>query len=159
MQEENNEKRSRRSTRHYVVNDLRAEILATHFGGVFSAVDIRETLEFEPVKKALGLLEWASKKRRPMKALRSKAKKDGLGHYRARPDKPAPAEEYRHYVAFMSRKEDESLRSRGCSLSREERDALTREFYAPSHRAGMGRISREAWEEILRDLQEEEDVA
>jgi hypothetical protein len=36
VQEENNEKRSRRSTRHYVVNDLRAEILATHFGGVFS---------------------------------------------------------------------------------------------------------------------------
>lgn len=159
MHEEDNENRSRRSTRHYVVNDLRAEILAEQFGGVFSTVDVRETLEFEPVKKALGLMEWAASKPHPRKALRDKAKKDGLGHYRARPEGPAPADEYRRYMAFIRRKEDESLRSRGCSLSREERDALTREFYAPMHRADMGRISAGAWEEIHRDLQEEEDVA
>ncbi len=118
MQGEDTEKRGRRSTRHYVVDDRRAEILASQFEGVFSAADIREALEGEPVAKALGLLEWASKKRLPMKALRNKAKKDGLGYYRPKGERPDPAEEYRRYLAFVRRKEEESRERRGRSLAR-----------------------------------------
>ncbi len=159
MQGEDTEKRGRRSTRHYVVDDRRAEILASQFEGVFSAADVRETLEGEPVAKALGLLEWASKKRLPIKTLRAKAKKDRLGYYRPRGERPDPAEEYRRYLAFVRRKEEESRERRGRSLLREELDALAREFYAPSHRAQMERIPAAAWAEIHRELREEEEDA
>lgn len=156
MREEGNEDRGRRSTRNYVVNDRRAEILAAQFGGSFSVVDVREALEFEPVKKALGLLEWASKKRRPAKALRDKAKKDGLGYYRPRDRRPGATEEYRRCMAFVRRKQDESLAERGRSLTPEELEVLAREFYAPMHRAAMEKIPAEAWDALHRELEDEE---
>ena len=156
MQEEGNEIGGRRSTRDYVVNDRRAEILAAQFEGVFSAVDIREALEGEPVAKGLGLLNWASKKRLPMKALRAKAKKDGLGYYRPRARRPDAAEEYRRCMAFVRRKQGESLEKRGRPLSPEELDDLTREFYAPMHRAAVEGIPEAAWDALHRELEEEE---
>ena len=159
MQGEDTEKRGRRSTRHYVVDERRAEILAAQFEGLFGAADVREALEGEPVAKALGLLTWASKKRLPMKALRAKAKKDRLGCYRPKDGRPDPAEEYRRYLAFVERKQEESLEKRGRSLSREELEALAHEFYAPMHRAQLERIPAAAWDALHQELEEEEEVA
>ena len=156
MQQEGDENPTRTSTRHYVVNDRRAEILASQFEGVFSAADIREALEGEPVKKALGLLEWAAKKRLPTKTLRNKAKKDGLGYYRPRHRRPDAAEEYRRCMALVRRKQEESREKRGCPLSPEELDDLTREFYAPMYRAQLERIPTAAWDDLHRELEEEE---
>ncbi|MGB3634999.1 MAG: hypothetical protein WA982_13225 [Rubrobacteraceae bacterium] len=156
---------SPRSTRSYVVNDRRAEILAGHFPGVFSAGDVRERLEGEPVKKGLGLLEWAAKKRRPKQALRDKAKKDGLGHYRPRgardggSSKSDVSEEYRRYMAFVERKQEESVKQRGRFLLSGELEDLAREFYAPEYRADLEKISPEAWEAFHRGLEAEEELA
>ena len=158
MQHEDNETPPRKSTRAYVVNDRRAEILAGHFPGIFSAGDVRECLEGEPVKKGLGLLEWAAKKRRPRRALRDKAKKDGLGHYRPRDrgsGKPDASEEYRRYMAFVGRKQEESLKARGRPLFPRELEDLAREFYAPEYRAELEKISPEAWDAFHRELEEE----
>lgn len=173
MQEEGNEKRPhktrnakmRKSTRGYVVNDRRAEILAGHFPGVFSAADIRECLEGEPVKKALGLLEWATKRRRPGQALRDKAKKDGLGHYRSRKTRDRgsgrldASEEYRRYMAFVERKQEESFKQRGRHLFPRELEDLAQEFYAPEYRSDLEKISPEAWEAFHRELEAEEELA
>ncbi len=159
MAKEGTQETTSRGTRHHVVDDRRAEILAARFEGVFSAVDIREALEGEPVEQALGLLERSAGKRLPMKALRAKAKKDRLGYYRPRNQRPDAAEEYRRYLAFVRRKQEESRKGRGRSLSRGELDSLTREFYAPMHRAQTERIPEAAWEEVRRELREEEDDA
>ena len=171
MQQEGNEPvgRPRRSTRDYVVNEQRAEILAGHFGGIFEAPDIRENLGGEPVKKALGLLEWAARKPHPLEALQNKAKKDGLGHHRPRP-RPGPArsrrsgnsdasEEYRRYMAFVERKQKESLKQRGRHLFPRELEDLAQEFYAPEYRADLAKISPEAWDAFHRELEEDEGVA
>lgn len=164
MQEEDNDNRpqaSLRSTRGYVVNDRRAEILAGDFPGVFNAADVRENLQGEPVKKALGLLEWAARKRNPRKALRDKAKKDGLGHYRprgGRSPRSDASEEYRRYMAFIERKQEESLKRRGRSLLSRELEDLAQEFYAPEYRADLEKISPEGWDAFHRDLEEEEAV-
>ncbi len=167
MQQEGNDRpqeaaKSHKSTRDHVVNDRRAEILSGNFDGVFSAGDIREYLGGEPVAKAWGLLEWAVKKRRPRKALRDKAKKDGLGHYRPhgqRSDRSDPSEEYRRYMAFVERKQEENLRKRGRPLFSRELEDLAHEFYAPEYRAELEKISPEAWDEFHRELEEEEGVA
>lgn len=162
MQQEGNENRLRRSTRGYVVNDRRAEILAGHFPGIFTAADVRENLYGEPVKKALGLLEWAAKRPQPPEALRNKAKKDGLGKHRpqgGRSPRSDASEEYRLYMVFVERKQKESLKQRGRNLLSRELEDLAREFYAPEYRAGMAKISPEAWDAFHRELEEEEGVA
>ena len=169
MQKEDNARprkssESSKSTRDHVIDDRRAEILAGNFNGVFSAVDIRENLEGEPVAKAWGLLEWAAKKRQPRKALRAKAKKDSLGHYRpqsresGRPGKSTrsdASEEYRRYMAFVGRKQEESLKKRGRPLFCRELEDLAHEFYAPEYRAELEKISPEAWDAFHRELEEE----
>lgn len=166
MQQEGNEPvgRPRRSTRDYVVNDRRAEILAGHFGGIFEVGDIRENLDGEPVKKALGILEWAVRKPHPLRALQNKAKKDGLGHHRPRQTRSRrsgnsdASEEYRRYMAFVERKQKESLKQRGRSLFPRELEGLAQEFYAPEYRADLAKVSPEAWEAFHRELEDEEAV-
>ena len=166
MQQEGNEPvgRPRRSTRDYVVNDRRAEILAGHFGGIFEATDICENLDGEPVKKALGLLEWAVRKPHPLEALQNKAKKDGLGYHRLRTTRSRKfgssdaSEEYRRYMAFVERKQEESLKQRGRHLFPRELEDLAQEFYAPEYRADLAKISPEAWDAFHRELEEEEAV-
>lgn len=158
MQQEGNENRLRRSTRGYVVNDRRAEILAGHFPGIFTAADVCENLHGEPVKKALGLLEWAAKKPQSPEALRNKAKKDGLGKHSPqgeRSPRSDASEEYRRYMAFVERKQEESLKQRGRGLLSRELEDLAREFYAPEYRAELAKISPEAWDAFHRDLEEE----
>lgn len=152
-------KRSAQSARHHVVDDRRAEVLAYQFEGVFGAVDIRETLEGEPVEQALRLLEWSAGKRLPMKTLREKAKKDRLGCYRPKEERPDAAEEHRRYLAFVRRRQAESREERGRSLSREELEALAREFYAPMYRARMETIPAAASEALNRETEEEDDAA
>ena len=169
MQQEGNEPagRPRRSTRDYVVNDRRAEILAGHFGGIFEAADIRENLGGEPVKKALGLLEWTVRKPHPLEALQNKAKKDGLGRNRQRPGPTRSqrsgnsdaSEEYRRYMAFVESKQEESLKQRGRALFPRELEDLAQEFYVPEYRADLEKISPEAWEAFHRELEEDEGVA
>ena len=129
----------RRSTRHYAVDDLRAELLARRFDA-YSVVEIREYLEFKPVKRAVGLLEWASKKPDPYRCLKRWAKKHGKGYYRPRAGRPGPVEEHRRCSAYLLRKEGESLKKRGRGLSQGETERLARLWFAPSYRAEVGKV-------------------
>lgn len=143
------------SSRHVKVDARVAEILVEDFPA-FSVVGVREALEFEPVRMAIGILRWASEKPRPESALLNWARKRGRGYHRPISWRPDGKAEYRRYLEHLERKEAEALKRRGRGLSPAEVEDVARLWYAPAHRAAMGRIPKEAWREIHRELEEEE---
>ena len=143
--------RERHSTAHVRVTTERAEILARQFPD-FSVVEIRECLEGEPLKQAIGLLNWALEKEAatpdrtsPYRTLRFWARKNGKGFYSAALLKGDARETYRRYKLYLRRKEEEKLRRGGGSLLPSEIERLTRWFYAPESRARMASISEAVW--------------
>lgn len=142
------------STRHVTVDDETAEVLHADFPAL-SPVEIRECLEFEPVRMAMGVLAWASRAGDPHKALRSWARKRRRGHYRRRADKPDGAAEYRRHLAFIERREKTMRDGRGRGLTQPEIEDAAREFYAPAHRASLAAIPQPAWGSYHAGLQEE----
>ena len=70
------EKAARKSTRGFRVDVRRAEYLQTLYP--FDAVEIRECLEGEPVKKAIGLMTWALEKAREGAAEGPRGDRKGL---------------------------------------------------------------------------------
>jgi len=85
------------STKHITVDDQIAEVLESDFGETFSVVDIRECLEFEPMKKACALLAWATEHEDPYGTLRAYADTNHTGHYRYRRDKLDGTEEHERF--------------------------------------------------------------
>ena len=143
--------RERHSTVHVRVNIERAEILARQFPD-FSVVEIRECLEGEPLKQAIGLLNWTLKKdaatpdrTSPYRTLRSWARKNGKGFYSAALLKGDATETYRRYKLYLRRKEEVKLRRGQGSLLPSEIEGLTQMFYAPESRARMAAISEAVW--------------
>ena len=157
--------KERYSTAHVRVTIERAEILAKQFQD-FSVVEIRECLEGEPLKQAIGLLNWALEKEAaspdrtapyratpyratyrttPYRTLRSWARKNGKGFYSAALLKEDTHETYRRYKLYLRRKEEVKLgRGQGFLLPSEIED-LARMFYAPESRARMAAISEAVW--------------
>ena len=148
--------KERYSTAHVRVTIERAEILAKQFSA-FSVVEIRECLEGEPLKQAIGLLNWAREKDPATpcqttpyritlyRTLRSWARKNGKGFYSAALLKEDARETYRRYKLYLRRKEEEKRRRGQGSLLPSEIEDLTRMFYAPESRARMAAISEAVW--------------
>ena len=130
-------------------------------------MEIRECLEGEPLKQAIGLLNWALEKdaaspdrtapdrvtphratpyrATPYRTLRSWARKNGKGFYSAALLKEDAHETYRRYKLYLRRKEEVKLRRGGGSLLPSEIEDLARMFYAPESRARMAAISEVVW--------------
>lgn len=125
------------STKHITVDDQTAEVLERDFREVFEVVDIRECLEFEPMKKVRALLAWATEHEDPYGTLRAYAEKNRTGHYRYHRNKPSGVEEHQRFLRFRARKQAE----RGY-LSQSQEEDLAREFYAPSFRAEQRRLQK-----------------
>ena len=136
----------RGSSRHVTVDDRRAEILVEDFPE-FSVVEVRTALEFEPVRMAIGMLQWARGKPNPAKALVGWARKRRRGYYRPASRRPDAGAEYRRYLEHIRRKEAESLELLGRGLSPAEAEDAARLWYAPAHRAAMDAVPEAAWRE------------
>ena len=78
-----------------------AEILAEDFPA-FSVVEVREACEFEPVRMAIGILGWASRKTEPPKALLNWARKRSRGYYRPHRRRPDGNEEYARCLGYLA---------------------------------------------------------
>lgn len=70
----------------------------------------------------------------------------------ARDGRPDYDELYREYLEQIREME----RQRGRQMFPSELDRFTRAFYAPRYRADLERISPAAWDELHRELEEEE---
>ena len=84
---------ARKSTRHVTVDDRFAESLVQDFPA-FSVVEVREALEFEPVRCAIGILRWASSRPEPARALLRWARKWRRGYHRPASGRPDGRAEY-----------------------------------------------------------------
>lgn len=155
------EKAARKSTRGFRVDVRRAEYLQTLYP--FDAVEIRECLEGEPVKKAIRLMTWALEKApaRPYFKLRDWARRNEKGFYSPELLRRDAGEVYREFLAYAEAKRAENEERTGrSSLSPAELEDAARIFYAPRTRADMARISEGTWASYHEDLaREEEDAA
>ena len=124
------------TTRNYVVGIEAAEVLSEYFP-VFSVTEIRECLQWEPVRRAIALMGWAARKDDPYEALKGWAVDERAGYYRSRKSRPSEArgDEGDAYYDHLARKMAESFRNRGMDLTLSEVEDLTVEFYAPAMRA------------------------
>ncbi len=73
--------------------------------------------------------------------------------------RPNGTEEQGRCLEHLRRKEAEAVEKRGSGLTQREVEDLTRLFYAPGHRAAMNRLPAVVWEEVERDLSEDEEAA
>ncbi len=150
--------RIRGGGRHVRVDDRAAEVLAGDFPA-FSVVEVREACESEPLRMAIGILGWASEKADPPKALLNWARKRSRGYYRPRRRRPKGNEEYARCLEHLRRKEAEAVEKRNSGPTQRGGEDLTRLFYAPGHRAAMNRLPEAVWEQLHRELPEDEEGA
>ncbi|QIN85453.1 hypothetical protein GBA63_22390 (plasmid) [Rubrobacter tropicus] len=140
------------------VDVFRAEELAAGDPRL-DGVMIRETLEGEPVGRALGLIRWAKKRspRNPYRRLRQWARRNERGFYSPALLRRDAGEVYREYLAFVETKRQEHEAATGAPVLPPERlDAVTRTFYAPRSRADLARISPAVWAQFHQELEAEE---
>jgi hypothetical protein len=130
--------------------DEAAEILSDETGGLLSAVEIRECLEFEPLAEAREKVAEVLERDpgRPIRPLRAWAEEHRRGHYRPRAKKPSGSEEYRRFLRFHGRRARALEEGRGHAPSQRESDELAGEFYAPHQRAAMNGIPPAAWDAL-----------
>ena len=132
----------RGSSRHVRVDDRVAELLAQDFP-VFSVVEVREACEFEPVRMAaIGILQWASQKPDPQKALLDWARKRSRGYYRSHRRRPSGTQEYRRCLKYLRRKEAEAVEKRGSGLKPRLKDRDVWRDIAWPGRPGRGVLTR-----------------
>ena len=148
----------RGSTRHVRVDDRVAEILVEDFP-VFCVVEVREACEYEPVRMAMAILQWAAGKADPSRALVGWARNRRRGYYRPREKRPDEAAEYGRYLKHLERKEAEAVNGRGYGLSHGEEEKLSALWYAPAHRARTAGITHATHCPAQEELEEGDDVA
>lgn len=102
------QRQGRRTRRTVAVTHREARILATDFPAVESTT-IRQCLEFEPLKEAIALLEWAANTDDPARSLKDRAAGQKTGYYRPRDQRPSANEEYERYLAFLADHQRETL--------------------------------------------------
>ena len=126
------------STAHYRVDVHRAEILASNFTAL-SEAEIRECLEGESLKQAVGLIHWALRRDplHPYKPLKNWAKRNEKGFYSREVRKLDSAEHYKRCMQYIRRKDEERLATTGRELLPHEREELARGYYAPRYRAEL----------------------
>lgn len=152
------------SARPARVDVFRAEELAAGDSRL-DEVMIRETLEGEPVGRALGLIRWAKKRspRNPYRKLRQWARRNERGFYSRAVLRRDAGEVYRAYLDYVEVKRAEHETATGDpTLSPDRLDVLTRIFYAPRSRADLARISPAVWAQFHEELEADarhEDVA
>ncbi|QIN81100.1 hypothetical protein GBA65_21950 (plasmid) [Rubrobacter marinus] len=110
-------------------------------------------------EEAIGILAWASKKADPPEALLDWARKKSRGYYRPHRRRPDGNEEYARCLEHLGRKEAEAAEKRGSGLTQREVEELTGLWYAPGHRAAMRRIPAAAWDQLQRELEDDEEAA
>lgn len=104
-------------------------------------VQIRECLEGEPVGVALERVRWAMGCTRPYRALRTWAREESRGLYRAERRQEPALKNRKAFLLYAARKET----ALGRELSRSEVERLASRFYSPARIAELSELSEYVW--------------
>ena len=104
-------------------------------------VQIRECLEGEPVGVALERIRWAMGCTRPYRALRTWAREESRGLYKAKHRQDPNLKDRKAFLRYAARKET----ALGRELSRKEVERLASRFYSPARIAELSEISEHVW--------------